>query len=217
MVLRCFDTLHRPSWYRCSEAAMRRDVLNQFLLAGPRAGSTCFSWPYPAGGAGRSAPFLQQLEQHHLFKSADRDRKTGEDDKTVATLIYLPYDEHRPGDGGESLVFSEHAFLNLCHNNGAQGPDGPRAVEADLAKLRLLDCYRPSVGSSSNSRSTRPTFRSPLPTTAHTRNAEQTDGAPVEQPLIVAAHKRTACVIDHAVEELTAKLFSLRERPPSCR
>ncbi|MFP4360702.1 MAG: hypothetical protein ACLFTG_08485 [Alphaproteobacteria bacterium] len=56
--------------------------------------------------------------------------------KPVRTLVYLPYDATRPGDGGEALTYSRDSLRRVIASSG----DGVTSdLEEDEAKLELLD------------------------------------------------------------------------------
>ena len=88
---------------------MHRDILKQYLRAGPsrRFDVAHFSHKLPKDAPASAYLFTHGfLNNTILFKWVDvDDRHSGEEARPVNTLMYLPYDRHKPGEGGESLIF----------------------------------------------------------------------------------------------------------------
>lgn len=86
------------------------------------------------------------LNRSILLKAQDPSRSRGKtrrrrqrQDKPIRTLVFLPYDACRPGDGGEALAYSRDNFRQLCARLYAAEGDGLPGLEEDEAKLELLD------------------------------------------------------------------------------
>ncbi len=94
---------------------MDRDVLKLFLRAGPaRRFDVCY-FTQRLLKAGESESFLFTtpfLNNAILFKCVDfSPDKHREEHQTVGTLVYMPYDSSKAGDGGEAFFFTEANFL----------------------------------------------------------------------------------------------------------
>lgn len=196
---------------------MQRQVLNQFLRAGPsrRFDVRHFTRRQAKEAPGSPALFTQPfLNDAILFKAVDPHRyRDLNDPKAICTLIYTPYDDKRPQDGGESLVFAEEAFLRLCaeKRGAAADPDG---VESDLTKLTVIDSLptlSPFIIELAFQRAalTIPAGYLQLTPEVRTKLTSHLKGR--LRPLIIAAYKRSSTTLEKAVEELTAKLFCLRD------
>lgn len=60
------------------------------------------------------------------------------DRRPVRTLVYLPYDGYRPGDGGESFIFSTSDFATYVHHKTTTAVD-EIALDHDQRVLTILD------------------------------------------------------------------------------
>lgn len=87
------------------------------------------------------------LNRSVLFKSVDtvksgpprRKPKKGKKTKSSRTLIFLPYDAERPGDGGEALPYDRENLRRVVDVRRAQSEGWVSSLEEDEATLDLLD------------------------------------------------------------------------------
>jgi hypothetical protein len=197
---------------------MDREVLKLFLRAGPaRRFDVCYFTRRLAKAGGKpeflfNTPFLNHSI---LFKCVDlsQDRQR-EDRQTVGTLVYMPYDVTRPGDGGEAFFFSEENFTRYCEYK-VSGNDGLNGeLEPDCNKLRVLDSiptFSPFVIEQAFQRAETSFPDSYLQLTPDVRTRVTAHLKGRLRPLIVAAYKRSTKNVEKAVEDLTAKLFCLSD------
>lgn len=197
---------------------MQRETLKQYLRAGPSRRLDVLACtrkiePEAAGDAYLFANVF--LNTTILFKCVDLEsRLRAENERMVSTLIYMPYDTEKPGDGGESVIFCEENFLRLCEYKLASGELDGRSLIRDAEKLKVLDSvptFSPFIVELAFERAgivvppvyleLSPQIRSKI--TEHLRGRLR--------PLIVAAYKQASMNIERAVEDLTSKLFCLRE------
>lgn len=196
---------------------MKRDQLRLLLRAGPsrlfdvRLSSRLLAASGQRGDLLFSAGFLNTA----LFlKTYDPTRPRRIDDhKIVDTLVFLPFDNTRPADGGESFIFCEETFLTLLEYKLSSFSNGSD-VAGDLAKLRVLDAL--------------PTFSPFILELAFQRHQIAIPPAYLQltpelrlnltehlkgrvRPLIIAAYGPSGSSIDRAVENLTNKLFYLHD------
>jgi hypothetical protein len=194
---------------------MERDVLRFFLRAGPsrKFDVGFFSRRLPPDGEGAQPLFATAfLNQAILFKYVEVGAGRPEDDiKPVSTLIFLPYDRERPGDGGEGFFFSEENLLRYCEYRLAHYGDVDREIADDIERLRALNSvptFSPFIVELAFQRAgltippaylqLSPELRTKLTGLLKSRI----------RPLIVAAFKSSDQGIEKAVEDLTSKLFS---------
>ena len=122
---------------------MQRDVLKQYLRAGPsrRYDIASFSGRLPGGSPPEAYLFANTfLNGCILFKWVDvSELRANPTSRIVSTLIYLPYDPQRPEGGGESFLFSEERFRQYCdYRISARDPTHTSVVD-DAQTLKLLD------------------------------------------------------------------------------
>jgi hypothetical protein len=197
---------------------MQRETLKQYLRAGPsrRFDVLACTRKVPPEAPGAEFLFANAfLNTTILFKCVDLDSRARVDnERIISTLIYMPYDTEKPGDGGESVIFCEENFLRLCEYKLASGEIDGRSLIRDSEKLKILDSvptFSPFIVELAFERvgikvpplylELSPQIRSKI--TEHLRGRLR--------PLIVAAYKRASMNIDRAVEDLTSKLFCLRD------
>lgn len=196
---------------------MHREVLKQYLRAGPsrRFDVAHFSHKLPEDAPASAYLFTHGfLNNAVLFKWVDDEPTTGEESRPVNTLIYLPYDRHKPGEGGESLIFCEENLQRLCEYKVTENDSGGRAIAADLEKLRILDAlptFSPFVVELAFQRAAQFIPEAYLQLTPEVRTKLTAHLMGRLRPLIVAAYRQTSANIEKAVEDLTAKLFCLRD------
>jgi len=150
-----------------------------------------------------------------LFKYSMLNLRQGDaPEKPVKTLVYIPYDLHAPATGGESFIFSENNYREFyaCKNEHKDARSKPS--ERDLEILTVLDSV--------------PTFSPLILEMAFERAGLEIPGAYLDltdsmrrklrtlmksriRPLIIAAFGDQTRRVEHAVEELTTKLFTLHD------
>lgn len=198
--------------------AMQRDILKQYLRAGPsrRFDIAFFTNKLPKDARPSDYMFASAfLNGCILFKCVDVDHlRTRDGCKTVDTLIYLPYDSQRPGDGGESVVFNEETFPRLCEYKMSVSDLSRASIASDAEKLKILDSlptFSPFVVELAFQRAAVDIPKAYLQLTPELREKLTAHLKGRLRPLIVAAYRRSAMNIEKAVEDLTTKLFCLRE------
>jgi hypothetical protein len=196
---------------------MQRDILKQYLRAGPsrRFDIALFTGKLPKDSPPEAYMFANAfLNGCILFKWVDLDHsQSGDPCKLINTLIYLPYDAQRPGDGGESLVFSDESFLRLLEHKVSAREMGA-ALAHDIERLRILDSlptFSPFVVELAFQRAGIDIPEAYLQLTPEVREKLTAHLKGRLRPLIVAAYRRSAMNVEKAVEDLTVKLFCLRD------
>ncbi len=150
-----------------------------------------------------------------LFKYSMFNMHHGEvPDKPVKSLVYVPYDSESPGMGGESFIFSEKNYREFYACKTEQKDARSKPSDRDLEILDVLDSV--------------PTFSPLILEMAFERAGIDVPGAYLDltesmrrklrmlmksriRPLIVAAFGDHPRRVEHAVEELATKLFSLHD------
>jgi len=198
---------------------MERAVLKQFLRAGPsrRFDVAALSRRIAQETPGQPLLFHTRfLNQAILLKLArgggDRPVRAGE--PFADTLIYLPYDDGKPGDGGEGFVFTPEMFRKICEDKLSQHDHHATPNPGDVDKLRVLRALptfspflvelafqRAGIELGASSAQLSPALRRKI--TCHLKGRLR--------PLIVAAFKSSAANVDRAVEELVQKLYCMRD------
>lgn len=194
---------------------MERGLLKHLLCAGP---SRCFDVRFFTNKI--DDPQAERLFSCSILNSAILLKKVeadnyrhGEDIKPVSTLIYLPYDNKRPQDGGESLIFREIDMIKYLRYKLSGIAAGTLNVEGDLAKLRVLDglpTFSPFIMDLAFEREQIAIPEGYLQLTPGLRNKLTAHLKGRLRPLIVAAYSRSRSNIEKAVEDLTNKLFYMR-------
>jgi hypothetical protein len=197
---------------------MQRDILKQYLRAGPsrRFDVALFTNKLPKNTPSDAYLFANSfLNGSVLFKWVDVNQSRGGDGgRTVSTLIYLPYDGQKPGDGGESVVFCEDNFQRLCEYKLSGCDPSAGSLAGDVEKLKILDSlptFSPFVVELAFQRAGRVIPEAYLQLTPQVREKLTAHLKGRLRPLIVAAYRRMTMNIERAVEDLTTKLFCLRE------
>jgi hypothetical protein len=135
-------------------------------------------------------------------------------EKSISTLVYMPYDSQRPNDGGESFVFSPANFSRYYdHKLHAMNID-LTAVEYDLELLKILDSlptFSPLIVELALKRNntTIPNMYLDLTPEVRAKLRAQLKGR--IRPLIVAAYDRSSVSVEKAVEDMTDRFFSLHD------
>jgi len=196
---------------------MQRDILKQYLRAGPsrRFDIAFFTNKLAKDSPPESYMFANAfLNGSILFKWVDLGQPhVGGCARLISTLIYLPYDLQRPGDGGESLIFTEESFLRLLEYK-ISAAEGSSALGHDVERLRVLDSlptFSPFVVELAFQRAGIDIPEAYLQLTPEVREKLTAHLKGRLRPLIVAAYRRSAMNVEKAVEDLTAKLFCLRD------
>lgn len=195
---------------------MQRDVLKQFLRAGPsrRFDVASFSRQLVKKGETRLLFERSFLNFAIFFKCVDMARVRLPDDvRTVSTLVYMPYDEARPEDGGESFIFCEENLILFCEYKQPGAHFDKTVLSGDLVRLSVLDSvptFSPFIVELAVQRAGLDVPQAYLQLTPEDRDRLTAHLKGRLRPLIVAAYKRSSNV-EKAVEELTTKLFSVRD------
>ncbi len=197
---------------------MDRDVLKLFLRAGPaRRFDVCyFTRRLLKTGQKEDVLFNTPfLNNSILFKCVDLSPdRAREERQTVGTLVYMPYDASRPGDGGEAFFFSEENFLKYYEYKVPGVEDISGEIEPDCHKLRILDSiptFSPFVIEQAFQRAETSFPDSYLQLTPEVRSRVTAHLKGRLRPLILAAFKQSTKNVEKAVEDLTAKLFCLSD------
>jgi hypothetical protein len=196
---------------------MQRDILKQYLRAGPsrRFDVGFFSRNLPKDSPADAYLFANAfLNGCILFKYVDLDeRRGGAKGRLINTLIYLPYDNASPGEGGESVIFCKENLRQLCeYKLSAKAVDNDR-LAADIEKLKVLDSlptFSPFIVEFAFRRSQLTIPDCYLQLAPEVRATLDTHLMVRLRPLIVARCQPSGN-IEKAVEDLTTKLFRLRE------
>lgn len=197
---------------------MRRDTLKQLLAAGP-------SRRLDVSGVSQVISRLEQdrvyffatwfLNSSVFIKYVDPDCAVFRDRaRPVGTLIYMPYDVRRPGDGGESAIFSPNEFTKIyaakITSGGADGKD----LAADAEKLRILDSlptFNPFIIELAFRRAQIDVPDTYLKLTPALRGKLTAHLVGRLRPLVVATFQNAAAELEGKVEDLTAKLLFLKD------
>jgi hypothetical protein len=198
---------------------MDRDILNLFLQSGSaRKLDVCRFTMAIASSGGSDQPYLFQnkfLNYAILFKRTVAGGDTAFlREKSISTVIYMPYDARQPYEGGESFVFSQKSFCrHYAHKLDAANTDRA-TVEHDLEILKILDSL--------------PTFSPLIMELAFERKNMSISSAYVDlkpelrvklraqlkgriRPMIVAVYDRSSLTVEKAVEDITDKLLCVRD------
>lgn len=196
---------------------MQRDMLKQYLRAGPsrRFDVGFFSRKLPKDSQADAYLFANAfLNGCILFKYVDlEDRRGGAKGRLINTLIYLPYDNTSPGEGGESIIFCKDNLQQLCeYKLSAKAVDKDR-LASDIEKLKVLDSlptFSPFIVEFAFRRSQLTIPDCYLQLTPEVRETLDAHLMVRLRPLIVARCQPSGN-IEKAVADLTTKLFRLRE------
>ena len=135
-----------------------------------------------------------------------------ERDKSISTLVYMPYDSQRPNDGGESFVFSPADFSRYCAHKLHTANIDLMAVEYDMELLKILDAlptFSPLIVELALERNNMTIPNTYLDLTPELRVKLRAQLKGRIRPLIVAAYDKSSVSVEKAVEDMTGKLFSL--------
>ncbi len=121
---------------------MDRDLLKYFLNSGP---SKRFDIPRTSQTLreqwGKAPPAFFNtaiLNRAVLFKYLDTESKRG-GSAPLKTLMYFPYDVAKPGEGGESVVYSQEALFQYLSSNKDFVRLNHHHLQNDYDKLDVLD------------------------------------------------------------------------------
>jgi hypothetical protein len=196
---------------------MDREILSIFLQSGPARKfdvSRFTRMIVTSESADWSLLFRNKfLNYAILFKCIILDdyAKSGRD-KSISTLVYIPYDGQRPNDGGESFVFSPADFSRYCAHKLHTTNIDLMAVEYDLELLKILDSlptFSPLIVELALERNNMTIPHTYLDLTPELRVKLRAQLKGRIRPLIVAAYDRSSVSVEKAVEDMTGKLFSL--------
>ena len=195
---------------------MERDLLNLFLRSGPARQFDVRLMTQAVLAAGNDGELLFKtriLNNAILFKTLVIE-SSGCDalEKTVATMIYVPYDENKPQDGGESLVFNEENFRAFIQYKSHSADLNYETFDSDLQTLEILDSiptFSPLVVELAFQRANVPIPPGYLRLPPDIRAKLISYLKSRIRPLVVAAYDNSKVNIDHAVENMTSKLLLL--------
>ncbi len=196
---------------------MNREILGIFLQSGSARKYDVSRFTRAiAGNPDAEQVFLFRnkfLNRTILFKCMVLDDySSNASDSPISTLIYMPYDTAHPQEGGESFVFSPANFARHCAHKLQTANIDFMAVQYDLEILKILDSL--------------PTFSPLIVELALERNNMRIPSAYLDltpelrvklraqlkgriRPLIIAAYSQSSTGTEKAVDDMTAKLFSL--------
>lgn len=197
---------------------MDREILSIYLQSGPaRKLDVCRFTAEIASSGGSNESYLFQnkfLNNSILFKCVIPGDYAGlPHEKPISTLIYMPYDTRRPDKGGESFVFSTKSFSRYCAHKVHAKNIGLTAMERDLEVLRTLDSlptFSPLIVELAFERNNMTIPSAYVDLTPELRNKLRAQLKGRIRPLIVAAYDRSSISVEKAVEEMTNKLFYLK-------
>jgi hypothetical protein len=194
---------------------MDRDTLNVFLQSGPARKYDIRRFSIEREG-GTPLLFAHNfLNNSILFKCVSDDiNLSGHDNSIINTIIYMPYDIRKPEEGGESFVFSVQKFARYVEAKCSSSKLNYAAVEGDAEILRVLNSvptFSPVILELAFERNNMRLPETYLEMTPELRAKLRAQLKGRIRPLIVAAYQGGGSVgIEKAVNDLTSKLFSLR-------
>jgi hypothetical protein len=123
---------------------MDRDLLHYFLSSGPTRRLDLLTLSRginPTLAPGPDLMFrIPFLNKSIVFKYLDlQSRASIEDASRIRTLVFMPYDLDRPGDGGESFIYSEPNLKAFCEMRAGGNRINPNLIQQDLDLLRVID------------------------------------------------------------------------------
>jgi hypothetical protein len=196
---------------------MERELLHLFLRSGPaRQFNVRHFTAKIRAETPESGEFLFRipfLNETTIFKSVvadDHGHRYGA--RPVRTLLYLPYDSSRPGDGGESFVFSTGDFANIIQLKCGAGACDDVAIEHDQRLLVILDTLptmSPMILALAFERARTYVPAAYLDLTPEVRSRLIAFLKSRIRPLVVAAYERASSDIERAVEHMVGRLLTL--------
>jgi hypothetical protein len=196
---------------------MERELLQLFLRSGPARQYNVRLFTAHARTTAPEAPeFLFRipfLNECVIFKTVIADGYGRlSDRRPVRTLVYLPYDQVRPGDGGESFIFSSGDFSSFVQFKAGAGAFDEVTYEHDQRVLTILDTV-PTLSplvlelAFDRARTYIPPAYLDLPPDVRVKLMAFLKSR--IRPLVVAAYDRSATNIDRAVEFMVNRLLML--------
>ena len=198
---------------------MDREILQIFLRSGPaRKYDVGHFSRRVATETGDSSALLFRthfLNHSILFKSVviDKSYKISES-RPISTIIYSPYDYLKPGDGGESFIFSEENFHRFYQYKLRSETVDISSFSSDLDALNVFDSvptFSPIIIELAFTRANIRPSSIYFDLTPELRVKLNTHMKARIRPLIVAAYEQSSCDIERAVEEMTSKLLYLED------
>jgi hypothetical protein len=198
---------------------MEREILQVFLRSGPtKRYDVGFHSrrAVEAGGADASLLFrAPHLNDAILLKIVPADDAAGiSEEKPISTLVYIPYDPAKPGDGGESFWYSEENFLRFVQYKRKLDAYDFKELDEDVELLNVFDsvptfspfiielaCERAAISIPNHYLQISPELRQKLTNGLKSRI----------RPLVVAAYEKRRVDLERSVEDLTARLFALKD------
>jgi len=130
-------------------------------------------------------------------------------------LVFMPYDDARAFEGGESFIFNEQNFWKYAHFKLRSDVIDYTAFDADMRVLSVLDSvptFSPLIIELAFDRSNLKVPQSNLDLTPEIRSKLMGYLKDRIRPLVVAAYERGSSVnVDRAVEDMTMKLLTLSD------
>ncbi|MEM1104436.1 MAG: hypothetical protein AAGH48_10050 [Pseudomonadota bacterium] len=123
---------------------MDRTTLKYFLAAGPAKKYAVLDFYKQALRDNPAAPETlfraTALNKCILFKFLVTDpAERSETSSPIRTLVFFPYDDEQPGDGGESFFFSAHRLREYWSTRSGDTLINTSDLEPDIHLLELLD------------------------------------------------------------------------------
>lgn len=206
---------------------MDRELLRFFLTTGPvlkfdvafftkRLLATAGPLPQPAAAATPGLLFATRRLNHCVILKyiVPLSAKPGEDENPIRTLIFFPYDQTKPQDGGESFFFSEEAFARTLNTRFERQAARLEGYASDYQKLVLLDsipAFCPFVVALAFERAGQAIPPAYLDVTPDVRAKLTQHLKSRIRPLIVAAYRDIPGNTERAVDDLTERLFLVRD------
>lgn len=198
--------------------SMDRELLHHFLRAGPARKFDVNSVTRQIERAHSQANDLLFRSSYFntsiLFKFVNLDDYYQTNvDRSIDMLVYLPYDRNNPGEGGESFVLCERNFWGYFQSKLRRSDAELPALRADYKHLLIFDSvptFSPFILELAFERKgiAVPKSYVDLPPDLRLKLQEHIKGR--IRPLTVAAFEQTGTDPECAIEELTNRLFALR-------
>jgi hypothetical protein len=197
---------------------MERELLHHFLRSGPAR-------KFDVGRVTRKARRAEEDADNLLFRSpycnscilfkcVNLDENCmANRENAIDMLVYFPYDQHNPGDGGESLLFTERYFWQYFTTKLRRADCDLPSLQADFATLQVFDSiptFSPIILELAFERRGLAIPKSYLDLPPDLRSKLRLHIKERIRPLAVAASHSTGADTEKAVEDLSSKMFSLR-------
>lgn len=197
---------------------MERELLHHFLRSGP---ARKFDVGLVTRKALRSEEDADKLlfrssycNSCVLFKCVNLDESGPSNGlNAIDMLVYFPYDQHNPGDGGESLLFNERFFWQYFTTKLRRNDCDLPSLQTDFATLQIFDSiptFSPFILELAFERRGRAIPKSYLDLPPDLRSKLRLHIKERIRPLAVASFNSVGRDTEQAIEDLSSKMFSLR-------